>query len=102
MTFGLGTSEIPESTAGVRSDRGQSGGRFREAARELLVRIEEGQPVSRREAVRLARMVLEADAVRAAEAVLEADDAHLVARVTHLLSLLLVPPTPDERVVRRR
>ena len=47
MTFGLGTSEIPESTAGVRSDRGQSGGRFREAARELLVRIEEGQPVSR-------------------------------------------------------
>lgn len=57
-----------------------------------------GQPVSPRDAIRLARAV-ESKVVRAAEAVLEADDAHLVARVTELaLELLLASGTNDEAV----
>jgi hypothetical protein len=46
-----------------------------------------GQPIRRRDAVALARAVLESEVVRAAEAVLEAPDDARLARLVELLTL---------------
>ena len=56
----------------------------------LLEQIQVGATVRRRDAVALARAVIECDLVRAAEAVLDAD-ATLPARLIELLSLALEP-----------
>jgi hypothetical protein len=63
--------------------------RFQRIGRALLEDISSGRPLRRRDAVMLAREVLESELVRAAEAVLEADDASLCARVVELLRVAL-------------
>jgi hypothetical protein len=69
----------------VNCDRGPFGGQFLQLGRGLLEDIRAGRSVQRRDAVRLARMVLESGPVRMAEAVLEADDRDLLTRVVDLL-----------------
>jgi hypothetical protein len=69
----------------VNSDRRPFGGQFLQLGRQLLEDISAGRPVRRRDAVVLARAVLESQAVRAAEAVLEADDRELLPRLVELL-----------------
>jgi hypothetical protein len=55
----------------------------------VLEDISAGRPVRRRDAVALARDVLDSDVVRAAEAVLAADDAVLLTRVVDFLRFAL-------------
>jgi hypothetical protein len=80
---------------------GPFGGQFAEVARVLLEDIHAGRPVQRRDAVRLARSILESSVVRMAEAVLEADDRQLVPRLVELLVAALEPNVRD-RAGRRR
>jgi hypothetical protein len=51
--------------------------------------IAAGRPIHRRDAVALARAVLESASVRAAEAVLEASDRELLPRLNELLETAL-------------
>ena len=70
---------------------GPFGGQVAEVARVLLEDIHAGRPVERRDAVRLARSILESSVVRMAEAVLEAGDRELVPRLVELLDAALEP-----------
>jgi len=58
-------------------------------ARRLVLDVQAGKPIARRDAVALARAVLESDVVRAAEAVLEAGDGELATRVIELAAAVL-------------
>ena len=62
-------------------------------ARRLVLDVQAGKPIARRDTVALARAVLESEAVRAAEAVLEAGDAELAARAVELAALVLARQT---------
>jgi len=57
-------------------------------ARRLVLDVQAGKPIARRDTVALARAALESEAVRAAEAVLEVGDGELAARVVELVELL--------------
>jgi len=87
----------------VRCDLGPVRDHFQQVGRALLEDIAAGRAVRRRDAVMIAREVLESEVVRAAVAVLEADDARLCARVVELLrialgpSVLPLPESADER-----
>jgi len=70
--------------------------RLERTGRALLADIAAGLPIQRRDAVLLAREVLDCQIVRAAQSVLEADDGSLCARLVELLRLTLGSSTTTE------
>jgi hypothetical protein len=81
----------PEQLPMVSSGSGLYGGQIAEVARALLEDIGAGRAVQRRDAVRLARSILESAVVRLAGAVLEADDRQLLPRLVDLLDAVHQP-----------
>jgi hypothetical protein len=67
----------------------------------VLEDISAGKPVRRRDAVTLARAVLESEVVRAAEAVLEADDATLLTRLVEMLQVTIESAARRNPTTRR-
>jgi hypothetical protein len=84
-TVGLEVGGVAEELRGVKCDAGPFGGQFLALGRAVLEDISAGWPVRRRDAVTLARAVLEGAAV----AVLEADDRELLVRLVELLQATL-------------
>lgn len=93
MTLGLEARVVLEQLQTDNSNLGPSRDHFQSLGVALLGEVVAGRAVRRRDAVVLARMVLESAAVRAAESLLEADDAELLPRLTALLEEVLGPAT---------
>ena len=92
-TVGLAVGRVGEAVRDVRCDPGPYRDQFLPLGRAILDDIAAGRSIRRRDAIALARAVLESEVVRAAEAVLSANDATLLARLGELLRIALVPAT---------
>ena len=92
MTFGLGSPHQSERFHTVNPSaetlRGPLEG-VEALARRLVVDVQAGKPIARRDTVALARAVLESEAVRA----VEAGDAELAAQAVELAALVLARQT---------
>ena len=92
IAFGFGSPHDSERSHTVNPSVGTLRGHLDDVAalaRRLVLDVQEGKPIARRDTVALARAVLESQAVRAAEAVLEAGDAELAARAVGLAAAVL-------------
>jgi hypothetical protein len=92
-TFGLEARSVHAQLQTVNGNLGPLRDHFQSLGVALLGDVVAGRAVRRRDAVAIARMVLESAAVRAAESLLEADDAELLPWLTALLEEVLVPAT---------
>ena len=103
-TFGLGSPHESERSHTVNPSVGTLRGNLDDVAalaRRLVLDVQAGKPIARRDTGALARAVLESEVVRAAEAVLEAGDGQLPARVLELAAAVLRDSTQATRMSRK-